>query len=459
VQATYTDVKHSLANIVTPYTILIFVTLLLLIITCHEWGHYWVAKKCGVRCLCFSIGFGPALWSYQTASGTRFRIALVPLGGYVRLLDEDQAPVDPAFRHAAFNTQSIAARAAIVAAGPAVNAVLAIACFAGMYLLGYDAQRPFIGAVIPHSIASKANVQSKQIITQINHQVTPTWRHVLMTLMPLIGTSSAMTLKTETHEYTLQLKNWQLDRSNPNPIEALGLLSKGSAIPIIITAVKPNSPAAKANIQPGDQITEINGQPVQYWGQAIKKIQKSAHQPLTISLKRPGQKPRQASLQPKRSHWLATPQIGIQVALPQHKPRQHIVHLSGTWLSCWPMALKDCWQFTRFYLTSLQKLVTGELSLFALGGPITIYQATDVAAQQGFAILLGFAGMLNVMLAVMNLLPIPGLDGGHLMWLGLESCRRKPLSQHVRLAWTRVGVGVLLCLMVLATTNDLMRLL
>ena len=123
------------------------------------------------------------------------------------------------------------------------------------------------------------------------------------------------------------------------------------------------------------------------------------------------------------------------------------------------MALKDCWQFTQFYLTSLQKLATGKLSLFALGGPITIYQATDVAAQQGFAILLGFAGMLNVMLAVINLLPVPGLDGGHLLWLAIEACRKRPLSRTTQLAWTRMGIGMLLCLMVLATVNDLMRLL
>ena len=265
---TYTDVKYLLENTVTLSTVIIFVVLLMLLITCHEWGHYWVAKKCGVQCQCFSIGFGPTLWSHQAASGTMFRIALIPLR-YVRLLTKTKHPLS--CLSARRLTQSITARAAIVAAGPTVNVLLAIACFAAMYWLGFDAQRPFISAVIPQSIASKANVQSN-VITQINRQATPTWRHVLMALMPLVGTSSTMTLNTEGHQYTLQLRDWQLDSTDPNPIEALPMPLADH--PRHHTAVQPNSPAAKANIQLGDQIIEINGQPVTYWGQAIKKFKK-----------------------------------------------------------------------------------------------------------------------------------------------------------------------------------------
>lgn len=347
-----------------------FLFTLLLLISIHEWGHFWVARRCGVKTLCFSIGFGRPLWHRLGKDGTRYQIAALPIGGYVQLLDEHQVTVPAHERHLAFNHQSITKRFMVVTAGPLINFLFAILAFWGMYVLGFNASPAKIGHITPHSIAAQAGLSANSTITAIDHHATPFWPEVMMALIKRLGDDDTMHITTTNGLHTLPLDQWQLNALHPDLLSALG-------------------------IQP----------------------------------------------------YLA----------PTHSAA-HMQHVQFDPLHAIPEAWHRTMAYCQFHTIAFYQMIRGKLSIQSLGGPITIYDISSMAFRQGVVTYLRFLAILSSMLAIVNILPIPGLDGGHLVFLGIEAIRRKALSMASQGLITRIGLLCLLSLMALATINDLMRL-
>jgi regulator of sigma E protease len=446
------------------WNLLSFIVALGVLITVHEFGHFWVARKNGVLVKRFSIGFGKALLRWRDKQGTEFVIAAIPLGGYVRMLDERVDPVLPQFKDLAFNHKTVWQRMAIIAAGPAANFIFAVFALWLMYLLGVQTMRPIVAAVAPQSIAAQAGISPQQQIVSVNqHQATDA-SSVNLLLVEQIGrdtiTLGLRDIATQQQRSVqLDTRNWQFNPETQSVFDSLGLqLARPQAL-TDIAAVADGSAAQQAGVLANDKILQIDNVAIRDWPQLQGIIVNAAEQPLALLLLRDG----------KEVSLTATPELSITA----DGFSQGVLGITPK-VSDWPdgvlytqrygvfdavgAGVAHTWQLTRLSVAMIGKLLSGDVSVKHLSGPISIAQGAGTTASIGLVAFLSFLALISVNLAVINLLPLPVLDGGHLMYMLLELMRGKPVSEKTQEIGFRFGALILLTLMGIALLNDISRL-
>lgn len=435
-----------------------------IVVGIHEGAHFWVARRMGIKVLRCSIGFGKPLYSWHDKKGTEYVLAPIPLGGYVKLLDENEEEVAESEKHLAFNRQPLYARFAVVAAGPFSNLLMAVLLYWGIFVLGFDTPIPIIGAVEPHSIASQAGLKPQQVIVSVDGHHTYGWQSITMRLVMHIGDNDTTALgvkeykgNSSIHTQLLNLQNWQMNDLKPDPLSSLGITPYEPEIPVIIGKIKSDSPAA-SSLRVGDKIVAINGKAISNWESLLNFIHDKPDLPIRLTISRDHhQSTVQLTLSHQRDlyfHKHGFLGIGPNVVYPQHLLQK----IQYGPLDALPHAFNEVVQLSYLNVLLFAKLVMHKLSVLSLGGPITIFESAGSAFQYGLVAFMAFLAFLNVALGIINFFPIPGLDGGHLLFQFIEAIRRRPVSLRVQMLCYRLGFIFLVFILLQALTNDLLRL-
>ncbi|WP_200627094.1 RIP metalloprotease RseP [Pseudomonas sp. LAM2023] len=434
------------------------------LVTFHEFGHFWVARRCGVKVLRFSVGFGTPLLRWHDRHGTEFVVAAIPLGGYVKMLDEREGEVPPALLDQAFNRKSVRQRIAIVAAGPVANFLLAILFFWVLAMLGTQQVRPVIGAVEAGSLAASAGLTAGQEIVSIDGKPTNGWSAVNLQLVRRLGESGTLQVGVRdegaTAERQLQVKldSWLKGADEPDPIQSLGLQPWRPAIVPVLAEIDPKGPAAAAGLKTGDKLLALDGIAVSEWQQVVDAVRARPQAKVVVRVERDGaalELP--VTLARKGEGKAAGGYLGAGVKAGEW-PANMLREVSYGPLDAVGEGLSRTWNMSVLTLESLKKMLFGELSVKNLSGPITIAKVAGASAQSGVGDFLNFLAYLSISLGVLNLLPIPVLDGGHLLFYLVEWARGRPLSDRVQGWGVQIGISLVIGVMLLALINDLGRL-
>lgn len=441
-----------------------FFLALLLLISVHEYGHFLVARLCGVKVLRFSFGFGKVLLSRRDKHGTEYAWSLFPLGGYVKMLDEAEGDVPLCERHLAFNNKPIWARIAIVLAGPLFNFLFAFVALWLVLVIGIRSLAPIIDSVAPDSIAARAGLLAHHEIVAMNGEKITSWRDVQYALMPLLGTSNpvAITMKSLKNGYQktvmLPLSDWQLDGKNPDALASLGVTPFVPSIPPIVGEVVPDSPAGLAGLHVGDVIKSVNGKPLTDWLMLVDFVRKNPKERVTLVVHRDHQD--EIFIIPMGRDVIqgkAVGYLGVRSERVEWPPHWLRVQRASP-LSAINVAFKQTMELTKTTFMLIGRLITGHLPVQSISGPVGIAQGAGESGRSGLAYYLSFLALVSISLGVLNLLPIPMLDGGHLFYYLIELVKRKPVSQGAKSIGIYVGLLLLVALMVIALTNDVSRL-
>ncbi|QET65202.1 sigma E protease regulator RseP [Citrobacter werkmanii] len=440
-----------------------FIVALGVLITVHEFGHFWVARRCGVRVERFSIGFGKALWRRTDKLGTEYVIALIPLGGYVKMLDERAEPVVPELRHYAFNNKTVGQRAAIIAAGPIANFLFAIFAYWLVFIIGVPGVRPVIGEITPNSIAAQAQIQPGTELKAVDGIETPDWDAVRLQLVSKIGDehttlSVAQFGSNQRQDKTLDLRHWAFEPDKQDPVASLGIRPRGPQIESVLSEVQANSAASKAGLQAGDRIVKVNGQPLTQWMMFVTLVRDNPDKPLALDIERQGSS-LSLTLTPdsKQVNGKAEGFAGVVPKIIPLPDEYKTVRQYGPF-SAIVEASDKTWQLMKLTVSMLGKLITGDVKLNNLSGPISIAQGAGMSAEFGVIYYLMFLALISVNLGIINLFPLPVLDGGHLLFLAIEKLKGGPVSERVQDFSYRIGSILLVLLMGLALFNDFSRL-
>jgi regulator of sigma E protease len=440
------------------------------LVTIHEFGHFWVARRCGVKVEKFSIGFGKTLFSWRDKQNTEFVLALLPLGGYVKMLDERVEEVSEQDRPHAFNTKTVWQRMAIISAGPIANFLLAILAFWLLFLGGEKGLAPVIGDVQTNSIASSSGLQVGMEITAVNQVPTTTWNSVNRQLFDYIGVTGniPLTVIGPNSEDSMQLSipviAWLREADNPSPLRELGVMPVFEFESLVVGAVIESGSGYQAGLKENDILIAINGQMITSADQFIDTVATNANQPLVIELERPIENQSQGQLISlevtpasviKKGQTVG--QLGIQLGVKGQYPEYLRREVNYGVFGALVRGAQETYSTSGFILSSLAKLVMGEISPKNLSGPVTIAKMAGDTARAGVDNFIRFIAILSIMLGVMNLLPIPVLDGGHLVYCLVEWVKGSPVSDHVQMIGYKIGFFLLVGLMLFATFNDLTR--
>ena len=440
-----------------------FIIALVVLITVHEFGHFWVARRCGVRVERFSIGFGKALWRRTDKSGTEYVIAMIPLGGYVKMLDERAEPVAPELRHYAFNNKTVGQRAAIIAAGPIANFLFAIFAYWLVFIIGVPGVRPVIGEITPNSIAAQAQIQPGTELKAVDGIETPDWDAVRLQLVSKIGDehttlSVAQFGSNQRQDKTLDLRHWAFEPDKEDPVSSLGMRPRGPQIEPVLSEVQVNSAASKAGLQAGDRIVKVNGQSLTQWMTFVTLVRDNPDTPLALDIERQGSS-LSLTLTPdsKQVNGKAEGFAGVVPKVIPLPDEYKTVRQYGPFSAILEASDKT-WQLMKLTVSMLGKLITGDVKLNNLSGPISIAQGAGMSAEFGIIYYLMFLALISVNLGIINLFPLPVLDGGHLLFLAIEKLKGGPVSERVQDFSYRIGSILLVLLMGLALFNDFSRL-
>jgi len=434
------------------------------LVTFHEFGHFWVARRCGVKVLRFSVGFGTPLVRWHDRQGTEFVIAAIPLGGYVKMLDEREGDVPAAMLDSAFNRKTVRQRFAIVSAGPLANFLLALVFFWLLAMLGSEQVRPVVGAVAPGSLAAQAGLAVDQEIVAVNGKPVSGWGEVNLQLVRRLGESGQLDLTVRdmgsTAERHLQvpLQNWLKGVEEPDPITSLGIRPWRPQIAPVIAQLDPEGPAQAAGIRLGDRLLSLNQQPLDDWQQVIDAVRVLPGEPVSLQVERNGQRlDMPLTLAARGEGDARRGYLGAGVEGGEW-PAEMLREVSFGPLEAVAEGARRTWTMSLLTLDSLKKMLFGELSVKNLSGPITIAKVAGASAQSGLGDFLNFLAYLSISLGVLNLLPIPVLDGGHLLFYLVEWVRGRPLSERVQGWGVQIGISLVVGVMLLALVNDLGRL-
>ncbi|MEB8058051.1 RIP metalloprotease RseP [Pseudomonas fulva] len=434
------------------------------LVTFHEFGHFWVARRCGVKVLRFSVGFGTPLVRWHDRQGTEFVIAAIPLGGYVKMLDEREGDVPPALVGQSFNRKPVGQRIAIVAAGPVANFLLAIFFFWVLAMLGSQQIRPVIGTVETGSLAAAAGLTAGQEIVSVDGKPTNGWSAVNLQLVRRLGESGTLNIvvrdegSSAEQQRQVKLDRWLKGADEPDPIRSLGLEPWRPAIVPVLAEIDPKGPAAAAGLKTGDRLLGVGGQSVSEWQQVVDSVRARPGAQVVVRLERDGAPlDIPVTLGAKGEGEAAAGYLGAGVKGGQW-PASMLREVSYGPVEAVGEGLSRTWNMSVLTLQSLKKMLFGELSVKNLSGPITIAKVAGASAQSGVGDFLNFLAYLSISLGVLNLLPIPVLDGGHLLFYLVEWARGRPLSDRVQGWGVQIGISLVLGVMLLALINDLGRL-
>jgi regulator of sigma E protease len=445
---------------------MLFGTLIALgvLVTIHEFGHFWVARRCGVKVLRFSIGFGTPLLRWHDRQGTEFVLAAIPLGGYVKMLDEREAEVAPEQQSQAFNRKPVGQRIAIVAAGPLANFMLAFVFFWLLAMLGSQQVRPVIGVVAPASLAADAGLLAGQELVAINGEPVTGWAAVNLQLVRRLGESGTLEVLVREADsnvqslHQLQLHDWLQGVAEPDPISALGVQPWRPEITPILAELDPDGPAFAAGFKLADRLLSLNAEPLSQWQEVVDKVRGLAGQRVLFSVQRGDQVIEvPVTLAARGDAAALSGYLGAGVQAPEW-PAQMLRKVSFNPAEAVVEGLQRTWTMSALTLDSLKKMLIGQLSVKNLSGPITIAKVAGASAQSGIGDFLNFLAYLSISLGVLNLLPIPVLDGGHLLFYLVEWVRGRPLPERVQAWGMQIGISMIVGVMLLALVNDLGRL-
>lgn len=448
------------------FTIASFLVALGILIAVHEFGHFWVARKLGVRVLRFSIGFGRPLWKrVSRKDGTEFVIAAVPLGGYVKMLDEREAPVAENQLHLAFNRQKLWRRSAIVVAGPLFNFLFAVLAYWLVFVSGDVGMRPLVGEVAPDSIAEQAGFRPGEELVEVADRPTPTWESAVYALMAeyLSGTDLAVRVREPDQSELLRwLDGEALARlpDDPDILESIGLSPERPAVPAVIGEVVAGDPADRAGLRPGDLLLSVDGQAIAGWRGWVDYVRQRPGQSMRLNIRRDGAT-LDLDITPKRLQrdGEVIGRIGASVDVPEGLYEKYRAEVRLGPVAALGAALNKTADLSVLMLKVLGRMLSGQASIENLSGPISIAESAGKSASYGFIYFLKFLAVVSISLGVLNLLPIPILDGGHLMFFLAEAVKGSPLSEAAMQYAQRIGLALLLGLMTLAFYVDISRLL
>ena len=433
-----------------------------ILVTVHEYGHFWVARRNGIKVLRFSIGFGRPLYRWYDKQGTEFAIAWIPLGGYVKMLDAREAPVPAAEQHAEFMSKTPMQRIAVASAGPLANFLFAIAAFALLYTIGVQGLMPLVDEPPAETPAASAGFERGDRILGIDGHEVDTWREVNLTLAQRVGDSGDIEFRVardgRERRLTIPVERWLAQESEPNPMANLGLYVQRPEVPAVIGQLVPGEAAEAAGLQVGDQILEVEGQVIENWLDWVEVIQLNGGRPLEIELRRDGER-KTLEVTPRIREVDGETQgfIGAGAARFEWPEDQIVTHRVMPWTAVW-WGLRDTWEMVGLSFGMLGKMVTGQVSLEQIGGPISMAQLAGDSVQGGLESFVRYLAFISIALGVMNLLPIPILDGGHILFYSIEWLRGRPLSERMQIIATQVGLMLIIGLMMVAFYNDIGRL-
>jgi regulator of sigma E protease len=434
------------------------------LVTFHEFGHFWVARRCGVKVLRFSVGFGMPLLRWHDKQGTEFVVAAIPLGGYVKMLDEREGEVPADQLDQSFNRKTVRQRIAIVSAGPIANFLLAMIFFWVLAMLGSDQVRPVIGGVESGSIAAKAGLVAGQEIVAIDGEPTSGWAAVNLQLVRRLGESGSLQLLVRDQGSTadspreLVLDKWLKGADEPDPIRSLGIRPWRPALPPVLAEIDPKGPAQAAGLKTGDRLLALDGKSFDDWQQVVDTVRLRPDAKILLRVERDGaQIDVPVTLAARGESKAPSGYLGAGVKAVDWPPEM-IREVSFGPLAAIGEGARRTWTMSVLTLDSLKKMLFGELSVKNLSGPITIAKVAGASAQSGVADFLNFLAYLSISLGVLNLLPIPVLDGGHLLFYLIEWARGRPLSDRVQGWGIQIGISLVVGVMLLALVNDLGRL-
>lgn len=448
-----------------PFYLAAFALVIGILVVVHESGHYLAARWCGVKVLRFSFGFGKVIWQRRFGKDeTEWAVSVFPLGGYVKMLDEREAEVDPAERHRAFNTQSVGRRSLIVAAGPLANFLLAIGLYWIVFMSGTQALLPVLGTPQNDTPAAMAGFQSGDQVLAVDEEQLSTWDELRWLLLQKAVAQESAALRVSTEDGRQQTRDLYLAAAGESgwegdAFERLGLRLYRPLVPPVIGKLQAGSPADLAGVLPGDRILAVDGQPVRAWHEVVLAIREVTDRPIHLDLQREGEalavdvQPAAFSEAGRRIG-----RIGISVAMPTEGVRDLRTVVRYGVLDAGVKAIRETWDKSVFSLVMMGKMLTGEVSWKNLSGPVTIADYAGQSAKLGLDYYLKFMALVSISLGVLNLLPVPVLDGGHLMYHMIEVIRRKPLSERAMVIGQQVGLSILFVLMAFAFFNDLTRL-
>ena len=446
------------------HTLFYFAIAIGVLVSIHEFGHFWVARKVGVKVLRFSIGFGKVLWSYQKSPDTtEYVLSAIPLGGYVKMVDEREGEVGDADLVYAFNRKSVWARVAIVGAGPIFNLILAIVLFWSVLVIGETGIKPIIGSVSTSTLAASAGFVEGDEIISVNDKLAPTWSIAMSSIIAkAIDGEQSIKVLVKTFDDQQSVRLLMVDASdaqNPDKLyERLGLKPWSPKLKPVIGKILPDSSALSAGLQSGDLIISAEGESVEDWLQWVDIVKKHPNSAINLIIERDGVQlpiivtPKEVIIEEK-----SVGKIGASVLVPEGLVKSVSVEYSLSPIDAIPVAVEMTWSYATSTLKMMGRMFVGNASVENLSGPISIAQYAGQSASMGLVHFIKFMALVSVSLGVLNLLPIPVLDGGHLMFFALEAIRGRPVSEKLQSLFQQIGLSMLLSLMALAMFLDVQR--
>jgi regulator of sigma E protease len=441
-----------------------FVVALGVLVSFHEFGHFWVARRLGVKVLRFSVGFGRALWSRRGKDGVEYVIAAVPLGGYVKMLDEREGEVLPAEAPYAFNRQKVWKRIAIVLAGPLANFLMAFVMYWLVFMSPTEALKPIVAQPPPGSRAAALQLEALDEIVSVNGKPVATFTDLRLELIELALAGDPIALQVRKHGGALQQHVLDLRGVRVDPqylFDDLGLDPYRPPSPAVLKEIVKGSAAEAAGLQPGDRVLSIDGQPIDQFSQLVDAVRARPGAALALQVRR-GDRTLSitAIAQPQAEGDRTIGRLGATGVDVPPAVWENLVteHRLSIWAAA-PAAVEQTARMSALTLNMLYRMVLGDVSVKNVTGPIQIAQFAGYSASIGLVSFLSFIAIMSVSLAVLNLLPVPVLDGGHLLYYVVEAVKGRPLSDRAQVVGQQVGLTLLIALMGLAFYNDILRLI
>lgn len=448
-----------------PFYVAAFAVVIGVLIVVHELGHYLAARWCGVRVLRFSIGFGRILWKRELGRDrTEWVLSAFPLGGYVKMLDEREGEVAAAEVHRTFNRQGVGKRSIIVAAGPLANFALAILIYWAVFMVGSEELLPVLGTPPEDTPAAMASIRNGEQVRQVDGQPVATWNDFRWMLLQKAVDRESADLEVINERNEVAVRRLHLDAAREqgwegDALERLGVSFYRPDMPPVIGKVVAGRPGAKAGLQVGDRVLAIDGEPIASWMEFVAKVSSAAGRSLRLDLER-GSINATVDVIPEAisERGRRVGKIGVAVAETPESKREIRIFVRHDFFEAGYRAMAETWDKSFFSLVMMGKMLTGEVSWKNLSGPVTIADYAGQSARLGVDYYLKFMALVSISLGVLNLLPIPVLDGGHLLYHIIEVVRRRPLSERAMEIGQQVGMSILFALMAFAFFNDLTRL-
>lgn len=448
------------------FKILAFVVAIGVLVAVHEFGHFWVARRLGVKVLRFSIGFGRPLWRRQSGPDEpEYVLAAIPLGGYVKMLDEHEGPVAPEEVHRAFNRQSLWVRSAVVLAGPAFNFLFAVVAFWLVLTLGETGIRPLVGAVAPDTPAARARFHTGDEIVSVNDQPTPTWSLALQELATASVAQPELRIAVRDAAGVSQVRVMPSDEvgdlaETTDLLAHLGVTPERPKVPAVFGKILTGEAADKAGLRDGDRILTADGTRIPDWNDWVDYVRARPGVAIDLRILRDG-KEQQLLLKPApfAQNDEVIGRIGASNQPVEGLLERYQVEYRMGLVEALPAALARTWEYSVLTLKVIWRVITGEASIHNLSGPITIADAAGKTASIGLVYFVKFLAIVSISLGVLNLLPVPVLDGGHLLYFAIEAVKGSPLSDAAMLQGQKIGLAMLLGLMTLAFYVDILRIL